>query len=77
VYRLDCGLLQYANQQETVAKAAVDAVPAHITMEQAVTMTATATVMENVKSNNQLAATADTPSELPTLRHSPAAVTVA
>jgi len=45
-----------------VARAAVEVAQAHITMEQAVTMMATATVMENVRSNNQPAVTVDMPS---------------
>jgi len=56
---------------------AVEAAPASITMKQAVTTTATTTVVGNVKGDNQPAVTADMPSASPTLRRSPAAVTVA
>jgi len=56
-------------------EAAVEAVPARITMEEAVTMTATTTVVGN--NDNQPAVAADMPSALPTLQGSPAAVTVA
>jgi len=43
-------------------EAAVEGVPACITMEQVVTTTATTSMMETVTSNNQPAVTADTPS---------------
>jgi len=52
-------MVPFCHSKKQWQEAAVEVAPACITMEQVVTMTATATVMGNVRSNNQLMATVD------------------
>jgi len=55
-------MVPFCHSKKQWQEAAVEVLPACITMVQVVTMTATATVMENVRWNNQPVVTADTPS---------------